>query len=108
MSLTRNAAIISMAGLLIALTGPADAARQKAKQNQAQTVNGMVVHHRGKPVAGAHVHVVHRHSRHRAAGANVNAMAKARPKAAGVAAAGAHHGTMTGANGTFSMKMKAH
>ena len=97
MILTRNAVIISMAGLLIALTGTADAARPKAKRNNT-TIHGMVVHHRGKPVAGAHVHVAHHHKQHAKAPA---AGAKAKPKAA---RAGAHHGIVTGANGTFTMK----
>lgn len=102
MNLTRNAAIISMAGLLIALTGPVDAARPKAMQNnQVRTISGIVVHHRGKPVAGAYVHVMRQRGSHHAKAAG--AMAKARAKAA-AAGAVVHRGVMTGANGTFSLK----
>jgi hypothetical protein len=98
---TKNAAIVSIIGLLLALTGPTDAARAKvkAKVNAAVGIYGMVVNHKGKGVAGAHVHVAHH--KHRAmavAKAKVNAV---QPK---VARAGVHHGTMTAANGSFSMK----
>jgi hypothetical protein len=104
MILTKNAAIVSMAAFLIALTGPVDAARPKAKQNNNNAmIHGMVTH-KGKPVAGAHVHVVH-HSAHRAKVGKAAVAVKAKPK---VAAAGVHHGTMSAANGTFAMKHHHH
>jgi len=99
----RNAAAFSMVGLLIALTAPADAARPIAKRNAAtaHTIHGIVVNQHSKPVAGAHVHLEH-HRRHTTAAAAAAKTAQpAKPK---VARAHAHHGIVSAANGTFSMK----
>jgi hypothetical protein len=103
MMLARNTAVLSVAGFLIALTGSVDGARPKAKQQQTHMISGMVVNHQKKPVAGAHVHVMHHRKQATAAAAGQKAKAAkaVKPKAA---AGKAHHGIMTGANGTFSMK----
>lgn len=55
----------------------------------------------GKPVAGAHVHVAHHHARHAATAAAATKARTVKPK---TARAHAHHGIMSAANGTFSMK----
>jgi len=94
MMLTRNRVIFSMVGALIMLNGSADAARTKTASH---TINGIVVNHKSKPVAGAHVHVQHHHAHHAAAAAV--AAKPAKPKGAH-----AHHGIVTAANGSFSMK----
>ena len=94
MMLTRNAAIVSMIGLLLSLTGSADAARIKAKAKQSHVIHGLVVSGKNKPVRGARVHVAHHHKK--------AAVGKAVAK--GKAKAHAHHGIVSASDGTFTMK----
>jgi hypothetical protein len=104
MQLGRLAGILAVAAWFLTAVPQAEAAKARltrAPVKHGGTVTGTVVNAKGKPVRGAHVHLVNHHHKKKTSTAN----AVAKPAAAKLAAAhkSAHHGAMTTSKGTFAL-----
>lgn len=121
MWLGRTLAFLSVGCWFLALAGPADAAIKKSarRASAAGVVSGIVVKgHGNRPVAGAHVHLVGHHARHRRHSRSVSTVTPAGPTTKKSHAAKARvfravqhrhaavksRGVLTGRNGRFSLK----
>jgi len=111
MKLGKVTALLGLICCLLMTAPLADAARPLRPQGAARGggITGTVVGLKNHPVAGARVHIVHPHHAKPANGVAGNAVAgkvKGKPAAAhpGALHAHAHHGTVTAADGSFSLR----